>query len=309
MSNRWFIITVDNEEDDQWGKTGNSTENAKYLARFQKLCEKYGFKPVYLTTYHMANNPVFEEMATKAVLEGNCEVGMHLHAWCTPPNYKLASVNSEKSYLIEYPNDVMEQKIKELHELLSSKYGEIITHRAGRWATNDTYFEILKKYGYKCDCSVTPGVSWSSNLGETGIGGTDYLNCSGDVNEIYDGIIEVPMTIKRIRYFDINAVKSPMSFLRECSHLIRGKQTWMRPSISSTHQLKTLVKKMKRSNSKYIMFMIHSSELMPGGSPYYKNEASIEALYKQLDELFELISRTYNGITLKEFIRKGVIKQ
>lgn len=45
-----FIITVDTEGDNLWEyKKGTpiGTENAKYLPRFQSLCEKYGFKPVY----------------------------------------------------------------------------------------------------------------------------------------------------------------------------------------------------------------------------------------------------------------------
>lgn len=52
-----FIITVDTEGDNLWEyKKGTpiGTENAKYLPRFQSLCEKYGFKPVYLTNYEVS---------------------------------------------------------------------------------------------------------------------------------------------------------------------------------------------------------------------------------------------------------------
>ena len=36
----------------------------------------------------------------------------------------------------------------------------------------------------------------------------------------------------------------------------------------------------------YIMFMIHSSELMPGGSPYFKTEKAIRDLNNALEEMF-----------------------
>jgi hypothetical protein len=57
-----FLVSIDTEGDNLWkwclGKP-ITTENAKYLPRFQELCEKYGFKPTYLTNYEMAKDPFF----------------------------------------------------------------------------------------------------------------------------------------------------------------------------------------------------------------------------------------------------------
>ena len=62
-----FIITIDNEEDNQWNNSEEcTTKNAQFLPRFQMLCERYGFKPVYLTTYNMAKNPFFVEFGTSS---------------------------------------------------------------------------------------------------------------------------------------------------------------------------------------------------------------------------------------------------
>ena len=47
---KYFIITVDTEGDNLWNyKLGDevSTKNADYIPRFQRLCEKYGFKPLH----------------------------------------------------------------------------------------------------------------------------------------------------------------------------------------------------------------------------------------------------------------------
>ena len=50
-----FIITIDTEGDNLWqNHRVIKTENARYLARFQALCERFGFKPVWLTNYEMA---------------------------------------------------------------------------------------------------------------------------------------------------------------------------------------------------------------------------------------------------------------
>ena len=59
-----FLISIDTEGDNLWKwQVGDivTTENAKYLPRFQSLCEKYGFKPTYLTNYEMAMDSFFIE--------------------------------------------------------------------------------------------------------------------------------------------------------------------------------------------------------------------------------------------------------
>ena len=55
-----FLITIDTESDNQWDYDNPiSTENAKFLPRFQELCERYKFKPTWLTNYEMANDDFF----------------------------------------------------------------------------------------------------------------------------------------------------------------------------------------------------------------------------------------------------------
>ena len=53
---RFFLITVDTEGDNLWawhkGDPINTT-NTRFIPRFQELCNKFGFKPVYLTNYEM----------------------------------------------------------------------------------------------------------------------------------------------------------------------------------------------------------------------------------------------------------------
>jgi len=51
----------------------------------------------------------------------------------------------------------------------------------------------------------------------------------------------------------------------------------------------------------HLEFMLHSSELMPGGSPAFKNASEIERLYEHLEMLFEDLATWCRGTTLKEF--------
>lgn len=304
--NKTFLITIDTEADNQWNPNQPpTTENAKYLPRFQELCEKYKLKPTWLTTYEMANDPFFVEYFKEKQDKGLCEIGMHLHAWNTPPYYELKKVTNERSYLIEYPEDIIEAKISSITELLTNKFGKApISHRAGRWAINETYFKLLSKYGYKIDCSVTPGVNWKKSLGTTGLSGNDYTKCS-KVPTYFNNILELPVSIEKLRFFDFKNIHSLKNILGELYRFCKGKMQWLRPSKNANIKplLKVLSLVSNNPNIDYAMFMIHSSELMLGGSPSFLTEEDIEKLYVCIEKLFQNVSKTnYIGLCLKEYL-------
>jgi hypothetical protein len=305
MNQKHFIITIDTEEDNQWDTSSrNTTSNAAYIPRFQALCEKYGFIPVYLTTYGVAGDPEFVRYIKPKVQQGLCEMGMHLHAWSTPPEYELKRINDKKSYLIEYPVPVMRHKIREITELLENTFEcKMTSHRAGRWAMNDAYFELLSEFGYRVDCSVTPHISWKTSLGATGMPGTDYRGSSEKPYYINDSLLEVPVTIRPARVYEPQNVWSAKTLLKEIISYMKKKSLWLRPDGRfAEHELLKLISLMQsEAETDYLMFMLHSSELMPGGSPYFKDEESIERLYKLLDRIFGVISENYVGISLMKY--------
>src|SRR6185436_10438612 len=109
-----FIITIDTEGDDLWSRPREiTTRNAAWLPRFQALCERYHCKPVYLVNYEMAMSQGFVEFGRHVLACGTAEIGMHLHAWNSPPLTPLTADDFRyQTYLIEYPDRVMKQKIR-----------------------------------------------------------------------------------------------------------------------------------------------------------------------------------------------------
>ena len=304
--NKYFFITIDTEGDNQWDlNNGISTENSKYLPRFQELAEKYNFKPIWLTNHEMANDDFFVSYMKTKQEKGLCEIGMHLHAWNNPPEFELKKINNERDYLIEYPEEIIRKKVEFLTNELTEKFGiRPISHRSGRWTTNDIYLKILKENGYRVDCSVTPNVSWKKCVGSTGVPGSDYSDCPSEYFYIYDNLIEIPMTIKKIHDFQYDKIKNIKNLLGEFIRLLKGRVQWLRPDFKlNTKGMIDLIKKCYK-NSEYIMFMIHSSELMPGGSPNFKTEKDIERLYEVIEKLFKNISdKGYKGCTFRNFIK------
>src|SRR5262249_44897944 len=128
MSETPFIVTIDTEGDDIWSKPRDiTTRNAAYLPRFQSLCERFGFKPVYLTNYEMAMSDAFVEFGRDVIARGAGEIGMHLHAWNSPPIVPLTGDDFHfQPYLIEYPADVMREKIRTMTRLLENRFDRTI---------------------------------------------------------------------------------------------------------------------------------------------------------------------------------------
>lgn len=297
---KYFIITVDTEGDNLWSyHKGDciSTENTLYIPRFQELCEKYNYKPVWLSNFEMINDERYVEYIKQKSLLGLCEVGIHIHAWNNPPLYELKGDFDGNPYLIEYPYSIMRSKFKETYDLICKKIGKApVSHRAGRWAMNSDYFKLLKEFGILVDCSYTPLVSWSNNRGETISGGSDYTKCSPKAHMI-DEILEVPMSIIKIHNYKGQALKHRLkSFLK-------GKTIWLRPAICNIDEMKRVVD-VYSQKSDYVEFMIHSSELMPGGSPYFMSEQEVEDEYFKIEGIFKYAEeKGFEGITLDQYYK------
>ena len=296
-----FLVTLDVEGDDQWARPKSiTTDNAGYLPRFQALCEKHGFRPTYLVNYEMAISPVFQKFGRDSIKNNLGEIGCHIHAWNSLPSYQLTSDDlAYHPYLIEYPEDIIHQKISFQTKLLEETFCvKINSHRAGRWGFNEIYAQILCEHKYCVDCSVTPFVSWKQHMGDPSQhGGPDYVNFSDnayflDTSDIKkagkSNLLEVPVTIIKSRPKIVGSHSSPVI-------------SWLRPNGNNLETLLHIIKVARKEKRDYVEFMMHSSELMPAGSPTFITNQDIEKLYKDMDTLFYEAGRFFKGRTLKEY--------
>lgn len=314
-----LIITIDTEGDNLWENHNLiSTKNTHYLPRFQALCEKYAFKPVYLTNYEMAVDDDYVAFARDVIARGTGEVGMHLHAWNSPPLDPLTDDDWRyKPYLIEYPAGLIRSKVEFMTRLLEDTFQtKMLSHRAGRWAFNEYYAALLIEFGYVVDCSVTPKVNWQFSPGNPeGKGGTNYRDFPShayfmDEKNIAragtSSLLEVPMTIQYKHSGLMNSLKSGYDRLR-------GKRrspsvNWLRPSGGNVESMKRVVRQSLDEGHDYVEFMLHSSEFMPGGSPTFATEQHIERLYQDLEQLFSWLSERTVGKTLAEYYQAKTSK-
>jgi hypothetical protein len=316
---RAFLITIDTEGDDLWSKPREiGTRNAEALPRFQELCEKYQLRPTYLVNWEMATCPSFIELGRSMVQRSMGEIGMHLHAWNSPPLDALTADDfTHQPYLYDYPEKLMRAKVQHMTETLEDTFGlRMVSHRAGRWGLDATYTKVLVEAGYRVDCSVTPHVDFRAQMGDPGgRGGPDYrsypdaayfLDAADPSRPGASPLLEVPMTIlsphasRRTESLRSALRSVPLVGRRLASALPR--YAWFRPDgRNGGPDLRKLLALAEAQRRDYVEFMLHSSELMPGGSPRFPSAESIEALYADLEALFEAAQSTWRGMTLCEY--------
>jgi hypothetical protein len=283
------------------------------VPRFQALCEKYDLRPTYLVNYEMAMDALLVEFIGDAVRRGKAEVGLHIHAWNSPPFMGWES-RPGMPYLTEFQDSAIADKVNFMTDLLEDQFGvKMVSHRAGRWVFNETYARIIADRGYRLDCSVTPHVSWRDVKGFTdGAGGVDYRGFPTepyfvDLDDLSrrgrSPLLEVPMTIESNASPVGDVLRSsaslmPRTFQKAVRHFF-PETSWFRPNGRNLDPMRDLLR--RRRNSTYIQFMIHSSELMPGGSPTFRTERSIERLYDHLEQIFDEAQESYRGTTMSQF--------
>jgi len=177
------------------------------------------------------------------------------------------------------------------------------------------YARALLEHGYIVDCSVTPHVSWKPYLGDpAGQGGPDFTRAPEgeyfvDLDDVArpggSRLLEVPVTIfasskaaERVRR------RLPeRSLARAAWNRAFPAASWLRPGFSTLRRMLGIVDRAVRERRSYAEFIIHSSELMPGGSPNFPRERDVERLFADMEQVFSYSQRHFCGRTLTSFAR------
>ena len=282
---RFGFVTIDVEPDNVWANTqSRSMENLKCLSRFHRLCQEYGIRPTYLVTWSVASDSTCAPILESLLSDGDCEVGIHPHLWQTPP--LLPQDAGNRAWVgPDYSREVLEAKLANLTNLIKTRFGNPISHRAGRWRMDPRQVDILLRMGIEIDTSVTPGIDWSTTSAP------DYSDAPlavyqlGSCSIVTPGnsrMLEVPCTIKPgLRLMGWEKARYIQSALR----ILRLNYQWLRASPSSSAASLEKVCAWAYKRLPHLNLMSHSSEFMAGGSPYWRTEAEVARqfdLYRQI---------------------------
>ncbi len=305
-----FMVGVDTEADDQWSLEGRrllSVENARALPRLQALCDNYGVRPSYLVTHEMATKEPARSILRDLFAKGRCEIGAHLHPWSSPP-YR------QEDLLGRYPNQLdnalLKTQLEELTAVIESSLGvRPVSYRAGRHGFDERSLRILEALNYRVDTSVDPLFNETRKGGPSFAGApvSPYWPSSLDVRRPGgSSVLEIPVSSATSpalpKILEKGFASLPSIPWRGYLKRLGLRAVWLRPSYSSVEDAKALASALVVRGAPTLNMLFHSSELVPGGSPYNQDAAAVDRFFSRLESIFEHVMRRLEarGVTYRE---------
>ncbi|HEB66745.1 MAG TPA: WalW protein [Gammaproteobacteria bacterium] len=296
-----FVISVDTEEEWDWNgpfpEPEFSARNTENIPRFQAFCEERGIRPTYFVDYAIADDPASAGRLKPMLDRGMCEIGGHLHPWCTPPISEDVS-DTANSHAINLPPALVSEKLDNLGRRLEEAFGRRPTSfRSGRWGTNGELLRLLASKGYTLDSSIHPYYAddcFSYHEAPDTPYWPDYADCLGPGTQ--REIFEIPVTsgfnrpdFPRCNRFHRRLSRPPLQRLRLVGILWKLgilRKIQLSPELAEADDMIRLVDAAIARGHRVIHMYFHSSSLLPGMTPYVRNEADLEHFYAKIAAVF-----------------------
>jgi hypothetical protein len=298
-----FLLTLDTEEEWDWNgpfpTSPFSTRNTSRIPRFQAFCHGLGIKPTYFVDYAVCQNEESAGHLRRALEIGECEIGAHLHPWCTPP--VVEEVNPETSHIVNLPLPLVRQKIQNMSRYIEETLGvRPVSFRAGRWGVNGPVLRLLAEEGYRVDSSVFPlfsDIGFSYRAAPFAPYWPDFSD--GLVPGPQREILEIPVS-SGFNHSNFDLLESIHGTLASLPwRVFRGigilwslgllRKINVSPELCEARDMKSCITSyLKRAHPVVNMFL-HSSSLLPGCTPYVTSETDVDRLYRAIDETFRFL--------------------
>ncbi len=296
-------ISIDVEEEGLfsgvYAREGRAA-NVRHLERLE-FCHALGFPLTLLVDY-----PVTQDRDACALLrrlhrDWGAEIGAHLHHWNTPPLRDLPYPEPVRCHKL--PPDLLREKLRCLTQAIERNIGvRPRSFRMGRFDYCSTLTPLLAELGYAVDSSMVPLRSE--------LHGPDHFSEQAAIRPLGCGVTEVPLTVVPVLRHAPALARNVLRLLPYGARipLQRGFSKVFAPGV---HPLWYPLPSMKLAarlhlarGGNVLNVFLHSSELMPGGSPRVPDERSARALAAKLRAWLEWIKAAYHvqGATLGSLV-------
>lgn len=304
----YFILTVDVEEEWDWSEgfpvSSFSVNNTRKIPEFQNFCSKLGIRPTYFIDYVVISDKKSSELFNDINKDAACEMGAHIHSWCNPPIEEKISYRN--SYIVNLPLDLLKRKIINLTNRFEEKFNKRpISFRSGRWSMNGKILKMIADLGYRVDSCVFPfyaDSTFSYHYAPTYPYWPDYndINKKGSQRDIF----EIPVT-SGFNHKSFNLCNKIFQFLsskqiarfRIIGMLYRFKmleKIQLSPELHGFSEMKSLIKASLKRGDRVLNMFLHSSSLIPRGSPYASTESDIKEILHRVEAVSSYLKRNHD---------------
>jgi hypothetical protein len=303
----YLIITIDVEEEGlfsgNYPRAGAGVANVAELRRLEFVHQEFGFPLTLLVTYPVARDPAAREVLVAWQQERGAEVGAHLHPWNTPPYSDLSS--PEPIATARLPLTLVGEKLKTLVDCLTEGFQEPPrSFRMGRFDWSAGLLELLPGCGLRVDSSMVP-LTFKGEGPQNFLAPADpfWLEVSAAPGV---RLLEAPVTM-------VPVWKSSAKAVHRLAGLLPGKAgqallsryrfvgaAGIHPAWFPQFSMRLAATLHRRRGGRVLTLFLHSSELLPGGSPDFPDTASVDRLVAKLRDFLAWLVKQgpVTGLTL-----------
>lgn len=309
----YLTFTIDTEEEWDWAtgwpREGYGVRNIAALPGFREQCRSYGIAFTCFTNHAVLADAEARRLVGELAREPQVEIGLHVHPWNTPP--LAEKVDARNSFLHNLPFDLARAKLDETLRLGREIGLAPTSYRGGRYSTSPEIRRHLAERGFLVDSSAVPYTTWHDD-GAPDYGDRDPWPCRETFGDrplwtlplsrgftrpsfrfwsgVYDGIAR--SWLGRLRVIGI----------LEKLHIVR--KVWLNFEQHDVDDMMALVPVLEKMGVPYLCFTMHSSTLLPGGSPYASSDADVRRFTKNVTTtLARLRDRGAKPVTMTEVAR------
>jgi len=302
-----LAISVDVEEEGlfcgRYSRQPAGVRNVGALDRLEFVTREFGLPLTLLATH-----AVLADAAGAARLQDwrdrrGAELGVHLHHWNTPP---LAATEPVSPDAAQVPPALLREKLATLCRAFESVAGAPPrVFRMGRFDLAPPLPEWLAAAGFAVDSSVVP-----LNVPSAA---ANHFMAGADPFRLPAGILEAPLTVVSpwpgmsrgiYRCAGGGRTAAGRALLRAWRHVgaVGIQPAWYGPAA-----LRRAARLHRERGGTVLNLFLHSSELQPGATPRYPDEAAVGRLLGRLRDFLEWLRQTLpvTGVTLSGVATEG----
>ncbi|MFO7300865.1 MAG: hypothetical protein DIU54_000465 [Acidobacteriota bacterium] len=288
-----LLVAIDTEGDNQWSaeaRRHQTFRNTRELERLHDFFARHGVRPTYVVTYPVVRDPESAAVLRRLLARGDCEIGAHHHAWETPP-FEPEDVDRHP-YASWLSDDRFDAQLDSLTAAIADAVGTApVSYRSGRFGFCARHVAPLERHGYRIDSSVTP------LFYEAHKGGPDFVDAPAHPYYLaYDSattpgssrVLELPVSAALDRTVP-RAIerlygRAPWPYhTRRLLRLARiATVRSLRPTFMTADAMMGLSRQLVRRGVPILNLLFHSSEVIPGGSPYNRTDDEVAAFFDRL---------------------------
>jgi hypothetical protein len=300
----YLLTIIDAEEEFDWNAPFSRSRvdvgSMLHQGPAQRILERFGAVPTYMVDYPVATQDAGRAPLREMLQDGRCDVGTQLHPWVSPPFRE--KVCNRNSYPGNLPVSLELEKLRCLTEAIENALGtRPRIYRAGRYGVGPRTADILQHLGYLADSSVMPG--WDFTAQE----GPDFGRLPAQPYWLDDArsMLEIPVSStmvgklsrlpEAVRRAVLSQPSERIGLPSLTAHLSLLERIKLTPEGITIPEAKRLIRHMLAHGQKVFVVTYHTPSLVPGNTPYVRNQAELARFLAWLEEIYGFFTEHVGG--------------